>query len=156
MAPNSPQYAWVLRPLDSVAGTVVLAAVAAFGSGALMLLRLRSEEEVTAFLLVVTVSVAASWGVAAANVAALDPFTVGIVTALGAGGVAGAICSEDLWPMIVASAGAAIALVAGRNLGSLARSGGFYLVGALPGSLHYLDGIPMAAGLFWFVLFLVA
>ncbi len=144
-----------LRPLDSVAGMVVLAAVAGFGCGSLMLLRLRSKEEVTAFLLVATLSVAASWIAGSVEVTGLDPFTVGIVTALGAGGVAGALWSEDLWPMIVASAGAAIALVAGRNLGSLARSGGFYLIGALPGSLHYLDGVMMAAGTFWLMLRLV-
>jgi hypothetical protein len=145
-----------LRLLDSVAGTTALAAVTAFGSGSLMLLRLRSEEEVAAFLLIVTVSVAASWIAGAAGVTALDPFTVGVVTALGAGAVAGALWSEELWPMIVASAGAAVALVAGRNLGSLARSGGFHLVGVLPGSLHYLDGVMMAAGTFWLMLRLVA
>ncbi len=145
-----------LRPLDSVASTVLLATVTAFGSGSMMLLRLRSQEEVAAFLLVATVSVAASWIAGAADISTLDPFTVGIVTALGAGGVAGALWSEELWPMVVASAGAAIALIAGRNLGSLARSGGFYLVGALPGSLHYLDGVMMAAGTFWVMLRLMA
>jgi hypothetical protein len=45
--------------------------------------------------------------------------------------------------------------VAGRNVGSLARSGGFFLSGATQGSLVHLDGVIMAAGAFWLALHLL-
>jgi hypothetical protein len=118
----------------------------AFGSGALMVLRLRSEAEMTSFLLVATVAVAASWLAASTDLAPVDPLTAGVLGALGAGVLAGAIWSEDLWPTVVA----------GRNVGSLARSGGFFLTGATQGSLVHLDGVIMAAGGFWLVLHLLA
>jgi hypothetical protein len=144
------------RPIESVAASVSLALVAAFGSGSLVLLRLRSEEEALSFLVVAAASVAASWLADRSEIAGIDPIVVGIVVALGAGAVAGAVWSEDLWPTAVAAGGAAVALVAGRSLGSLVRSGGFFLTRSTPGSLHYLDGPLMAAGPFWLLIRLLA
>lgn len=144
-----------LRPLESIATGALLSALGAFGSGALMVLRLRSEAEMTSFLLVATVAVAASWLAASTDLAPVDPLTAGVLGALGAGVLAGAVWSEDLWPTVVAAAAAAAGLVAGRNVGSLARSGGFFLTGASQGSLVHLDGVIMAAGGFWLVLHLL-
>jgi molybdopterin converting factor small subunit len=146
------------RPIESVAAGIVLAVTAAFGSGAMILMRLRAEavaayeHELTAFLVVVAVAVAASWLTGRADITYLDPLTGTILGALGAGLLAGALLSEDLWPVVVASAAAAVALIAGRNLGSLTRSGGFFLVGLVPGTLHYLDGMFPAAGVFWLII----
>ncbi|MBP1633064.1 MAG: hypothetical protein H6Q11_1352, partial [Acidobacteria bacterium] len=111
------------RPLESIATGALLSAIGAFGSGALMVLRLRSEAEMTSFLLVAAVAVAASWLAASTDLAPVDPLTAAVLGALGAGVLAGAIWSEDLWPTVVAAAAAAAGLVAGRNVGSLARSG---------------------------------
>ena len=111
-----------------------------------MVLRLRSEAEMTSFLLVAAIAVAASWVAASTDLAPVDPLTAGVLGALGAGVLAGAVWSEDLWPTVVAAAAAAVGLVAGRNVGSLARSGGFFLSGATQGSLVHLDGVIMAAG----------
>ncbi len=144
-----------LRPLESLATGVLLSALGAFGSGALMVLRLRSEAETTSFLLVAAVAVAASWLAASTDLAPVDPLTAAVLGALGAGVLAGAVWSEDLWPTVVAAAAAAAGLVAGRNVGSLARSGGFFLSGATQGSLVHLDGVIMAAGGFWLVLHLL-
>ncbi len=144
-----------LRPLESIATGALLSAIGAFGSGALMVLRLRSEAEMTSFLLVAAVAVAASWLAASTDLAPVDPLTAGVLGALGAGVLAGAIWSEDLWPTVVAAAAAAAGLVAGRNVGSLARSGGFFLTGATQGALVHLDGVIMAAGGFWLVLHLL-
>lgn len=141
-----------LRPVESIAISALLSAIGALGAGALVVLRLRSEAETTSFLLVVAVAVVASWVAAATDLAPVDPLTAGVLGALGAGVLAGAVWSEDLWPTVVAAAAAAVGLVAGRNVGSLARFGGFFLTGSNQGSLVHLDGVVMAAGAFWLVL----
>jgi molybdopterin converting factor small subunit len=145
-----------VRPLESIATGVLISAVGALGAGSMILLRLRSEAEMTSFLVVVAVAVAVSWLVAGTGVAPIDPLTAGVLAALGAAVVAGAVWSEDLWPTVAAGAAAAVALVAGRNAGSLARSGALYAGGEVPGSLSHLDGVMLAAGAFWAVLRLVA
>jgi molybdopterin synthase sulfur carrier subunit len=141
-----------LRPIESIATGALLSAMGAFGAGALMVLRLRSEAETTSFLLVAAVAILASWVAASTDLAPVDPLTTAVLAALGAGVLAGAVWSEDLWPTVVAAAAAAAGLVAGRNVGSLARFGGFYLTGATQGSLVHLDGMIPAAGGFWLVL----
>ena len=145
-----------LRPIESVATGVLIAAVGALGAGGMILLRLRSEAEMTSFLVVVVAAVAISWLVASTEVAPVDPLTAGVLGALAAAVVAGAVWSEDLWPTVAAGAAAAIGLVAGRNAGSLARSGSRYLGGEVPGSLAHLDGVILAAGAFWAVLHAIA
>jgi molybdopterin converting factor small subunit len=144
-----------LRPIESIAAGALLSAMGAFGAGALMVLRLRSEAEMTSFLLVAAVAILASWVAASTDLAPVDPLTTAVLAALGAGVLAGAVWSEDLWPTVVAAAAAAAGLVAGRNVGSLARFGGFYLTGATQGSLVHLDGMIPAAGGFWLVLHLL-
>lgn len=144
-----------LRPIESIATGALLSAVGSLGSGALMVLRLRSEAEMTSFLLVATVAIVASWVAASTDLAPVDPLTAAVLAALGAGVLAGAVWSDDLWPTVVAAAAAAAGLVAGRNVGSLARFGGFYLTGATQGSLVHLDGMILAAGGFWLVLHLL-
>jgi molybdopterin converting factor small subunit len=141
-----------LRPLESIAGGVLVAAIGALGAGAMILLRLRSEAEMTSFLVVAVVSVVVSWLVSSIEASPIDPLTAGVLAALGAAVVAGAVWSEDLWPIVAAGAAAAVALVAGRNAGSLARSGGLYLGGETPGTLAHLDGVMAAAAAFWVVL----
>jgi molybdopterin converting factor small subunit len=144
-----------LRPVESIAGGVLLSAVGALGAGSMILLRMRSEAETTSFLVVAVVAVVVAWLVARTEVVPIDPLTAGVLGALGAGVVAGAVWSEDLWPTVAAAAAAAAALVAGRNVGSLARSGGLYLGGETPGSLAHLDGLMLAAAAFWAVLHLI-
>jgi molybdopterin converting factor small subunit len=145
-----------LRPIESVAATAVVTAGGAFGAGSLILLRLRNKEEVFAYLLVAAVAVAAMWVAGRVAVAGFDPLVVGVVAALGGGVVAGLLWGDEVWHIVVASAGAALGLVAGRNLGSLLRAGGFYLVETVPGSLHYFDGVIVAVAPFWLVLRLIA
>lgn len=145
-----------LRPIESIAATASVVLVGAFGAGALILLRLRSRDEVLAFVLVAALSVAAMWATGRADLPGLDPLVVGLGAALIGGVVGGLIWGDELWPILAASGGAALALVAGRNLGSLIRAGGFYLVEPVPGSLHYFDGVMMAAGPFWLILSVLA
>jgi len=145
-----------LRPIESVAATAVVTVGGAFGAGSLILLRLRNEDEVFAYLLIAAASVTAMWLAGRVAVPGFDPLVLGVVAALAGGIVAGLVWGDEVWQMLVASAGAALGLVAGRNLGSLLRAGGFYLVERVPGSLHYFDGVLLAVAPFWLVLRLIA
>jgi molybdopterin converting factor small subunit len=145
-----------LRPIESVAGSAMLALIAGFGSSALVLLRLRSEDDALAFLVVAVAAAVLGWFAAQANVPGLDSMVVASLAALAAGGIGGATLMDDLVLGLVAAAAAAVALVAGRTIGSLLRTGGFYSSGAMPGSFHAVDGLLMASGPFWLVLRLLA
>ncbi|MDX1689379.1 MAG: MoaD/ThiS family protein [Acidimicrobiia bacterium] len=144
------------RPMESIAASVVVAVVGTFGVASVILLRLGSEDLTTAFLVVAAVAVAASWVTSRVEITGVDPVVVGMVAAIAAGAVAATVWTDDLWPTVAASGGAAIALVAGRNIGTLMRAGGFFLVGSVPGSLHYLDGVFAAGGIFWLVLYVLS
>ena len=72
------------------------------------------------------------------------------VTGESLAGVAAALIAGWLWDIALASVlviaiGLVIALVSGRGLGSLVRTGNIYLVDRLPGRLVALDGPAMAA-----------
>jgi len=140
------------RSIESIASGVSIATTAAFGSASLVLLRLRSEEEAAAFLFVAVVAVAVSWLSDRSDMPVLDPVVAVIVAAITAGAVAGAVWTPDFLNTVAASVAAALALVAGRNLGMLQRVGGFFVSGPIPGSLHRLDGLFMASGPFWVLL----
>ncbi len=137
------------RPIEFVAGTALVSIVAATGTSAMVLLRLRAEDEMLSFLVIVSLSIAASWLSDHIGVRGLDPLVMGILGAVGGGVIAGYFWLGDLWATLVAAGGTAVAIVAGRNLGTLLRAGGFFISGPVPGSLHYFDGVMMAAGAFW-------
>jgi len=141
-----------LRPIDSVVAGVTIAFIAAFGIAALVLLRLRSREETLVYLSVATVAIAVSWLSDRSEMPILDPLVAMLIGAVAAGAVAGAIWAPDLLTAIAGSFAAAIALVAGRTVGTLLRAGGLFVTGSVPGSLAYLDGVVLAAGAFWAIL----
>ncbi len=141
-----------LRSVESISSTVTIATTATFGSASLVLLRLRSEEEAFAFLFVAGLAILISWLSDRSEMPVLDPLVAMIVTAITAGAIAGAMWTPNLLNTVAASVAAALALVAGRNLGTLLRAGGFFVSGPIPGSLHYLDGLFMASGPFWVLL----
>jgi molybdopterin synthase sulfur carrier subunit len=141
-----------LRSIESISAGIAVATTAGFGSAALVLLRLRSEQEAFAFLVVGAVAVLVSWMSDRTDMPVLDPLVAMIVFSVMAGAIAGAVWAPDLLNTVAASVAAALALVAGRNLGTLVRAGGFFVAGPIPGSLHYLDGVIMASGPFWVLL----
>ena len=141
-----------LRPIDSFAAGVTVAIMAAAGTSGAVLLRLRSRDETMVFLFVLTIAVVVSWLSDRSEMPILDPLVALIVGAVLAGAVGGALWAPDLLAAIGASVAAAIALVAGRNLGVLLRAGGFYAQGPIPGSLSYFDGALLAAMAFWSIL----
>jgi sulfur-carrier protein len=148
-----------LRPIDSFAAGATTAVVAAAGTSAMVLLRLCTEgvegscsvprDQTTVFLFILTVAVIVSWLSDRSEMPILDPLVALIVGAVLAGAVGGALWAPDLLSAIGASVAAAIALVAGRNLGTLLRAGGFFVQGPIPGSLSYFDGALLAAAAYW-------
>jgi len=138
-----------LRPLESITAGAAIALTSALGAGSMVVLRLRSEDEALVFLFVVAVAVFVSWLSDRSEMPIVDPLVAMLVGAVVAGTVAGAFFAPDLLVAIAGSVAAAIALVAGRNLGMLIRAGGFFATGHVPGSLSYLDGVVLAAGAFW-------
>jgi hypothetical protein len=137
------------RSMESIAASSLISIAGAFGVSAMVLIRLRSEDEMLSFLAISALSVIASVLAGRTESRVLDPLVVGILAALAGGVLAGSVWVDDLGVMIIAAGGTAIAIIAGRNLGTLLRAGGFFVTGPIPGSLHYLDGVVVAAGAFW-------
>ena len=144
-----------LRPISSVAASVAVSLVAAFGSSSMVMLRLRSSDETLAFLFTVVVAVVLSWLASTTDVLPVDPIVSLILGALAGGALAGAVWAPEFVPAFAGAVAASIALVAGRNLGVLMRTGGIFAGGSMPGSLFHLDGILMAAGPFWWMVTLL-
>jgi len=138
-----------LRPIESLTAGAVMALSAALGASALLILRLRSQEETLVFLFVAAIAVLVSWLSDRSEMPIVDPLVAMLIGAIVGGAVAGAIWAPDVLAAIAGAMAAAVALVAGRNLGMLIRVGGFFSEGTLPGSLSYLDGVVLAAGAFW-------
>jgi molybdopterin synthase sulfur carrier subunit len=138
-----------LRPVESVTAGASIALMSALSASSLVILRLRSRDETLVFLFVVTVAVFVSWLSDRSEMPIVDPLVAMLIGAIVGGAVAGAFWAPDLLVAIAGSVAAAIALVAGRNLGMLIRAGGFFASGHIPGSLSYLDGVVAAAGAYW-------
>jgi molybdopterin converting factor small subunit len=141
------------RPVEVVATSMLVALIATVGVSAMLLLRLRSENDALAFLVVTVTAMAAAWVAGQRDISGFDPVVVTLLIGIVMGVVAASVWAEDdLMPMILAALAASVALVAGRNVGSLLRAGGFFTVGPVPGALHGFDAIVLAAGPFWLIL----
>jgi len=142
-----------LRPIEVVAASMLVALVATVGITSMLLLRMRNQDEALAFLVVTVVAVTAAWLAGQREISGFDPVVVTLLIGIIMGVIAATVWAEDdILPMIVAALAASVALVAGRNVGSLLRSGGFLTVGTVPGALHGFDAIMLAAGPFWLIL----
>ena len=103
--------------------------------------------------MVTVTAVIAAWMAGQREITGFDPVVVTLLIGIVMGVVAATVWAEDdILPMIVASLAASVALVAGRNIGSLAPAGGFFTVGTVPGALHGFDAIVLAAGPFWLIM----
>jgi len=142
-----------LRPVRVVATSALVSMVAAFGTSSLLLLGMRRKEDALAFMAVTVVAVTAAWLAGQREITGVDPVVVTLLVGIVMGVVAATVWAEDdVLPTIVASLAASVALVAGRNVGSMVRAGGFITLGSVPGALHGFDAIVMAAGPFWLIL----
>ncbi|MCJ7779678.1 MAG: hypothetical protein MUQ27_02530, partial [Acidimicrobiia bacterium] len=86
----------------------------------------------------------------------IDPNVGTLVGALVAGLVTGVAASDiDLATGLFAAVAVASGLIAGRVLGSMIRSGSIVHTVRLPGQLTPLDGLLLAAPLYWLTLVLL-
>jgi sulfur-carrier protein len=141
-----------LRSVESIAAMSVITVIAAFGSGALILIRLRSQDEATVFLVLAMVAIVVAWLSDRSDMPIVDPMIGMILGGLVAGLAASALWAPDVSSAVFASIGAVVGLVSGRTLGMLVRAGGYFGSSELPGTLGYFDGVVTAAGAYWAVM----
>jgi len=139
------------RELARLSETILGSLLVSMSVGPLILLRMRWDIEVNAFLFVIAVALAASMVAILFQdrVPLLDPNISALAGAALAGLIAGSVSSLSLSVTFVAAVSASGGLVAGRTAGSLLRSGEVRLLDRAPGALSMLDGPMLAAGIYW-------
>ncbi len=85
-----------------------------------------------------------------------DPFSVTALTAVVTSLVAASVWDLDLVAFLVAGIVMAVSLIAGRGMGSILRTRTVTLIERAPGYLSAVDGVVLAAALYYPVLRLVA
>jgi molybdopterin converting factor small subunit len=141
------------RSVESVAMTASVAMIAAAGAGALVMLRMMSTAIALSYLLIVALAIIAALVTAIYGGQTIDPNVGTLVGALIAGFLAGLLTDDiDLAAGLVAAVAVAAGLIAGRVLGSMVRTGSIVHTVRLPGQLSPLDGLWLAAPLFWLAL----
>ncbi len=138
------------RRVETFAVSVLLAGVAALGCGSLVIVRLRSVTETSAFLAIAAVAAVAAWAGQRFGGASLDPNLAILLVTLATGTAAGGIAdSLDLIVMLLASAVTAGGLIAGRVLGSMVRNGDVLHTVRAPGMLTMVDPAVVGVSLWW-------
>ncbi len=141
------------RNIESIAMTASVAVVAAAGAGALVMLRMMSTTVALSFVLIVSVAIIAALATAIYGGQSIDPNVGTLVGALFAGLIAGVTTTEiDLATGLFAAVAVAAGLIAGRVFGSMIRSGSIVHTVRVPGQLTPLDGLWLAAPLYWLAL----
>lgn len=147
------------RQIDVFSPTVMVSILGGLGTASLILARSANSPEASAvdvFLVSVIVALTLSAVIERIPpIPLLDPFSV---TALGA--VLAAVAAALIWDLSVVSylligLGIAVALLAGRGLSSMLRAGRVVLTEHSPGSLVSLDGVALAAAIYYPLLLLV-
>ncbi len=145
----------VSRSVMSVTTTGLVASYGAAAGAGMAALRLADggRRTVWLFLLLVVVGLAAT---AATRVvrsfAVIDPLVAGAIGTILAGLVAAFVLGLHIIGFVFVSVLVALALIAGRALGSLARTGEPFLAETLPGYLASLDGAVLAAAVYLFAI----
>jgi len=144
------------RGIESIAMTSSVAVVAATGAGALVMLRMMSTTAALSFVLIVSVAIVAALVTVVYGGQTIDPNVGTLVGALAAGLLTGVATTEiDLATGLFAAVAVAAGLIAGRVFGSMVRTGSIVHTVRLPGQLTPLDGLWLAAPLFWLALALL-
>jgi molybdopterin converting factor small subunit len=146
-------YAWGYEGFAG--GFAAATAIAIFwpilaGAGALVMLRMMSTAIALSFLFIVGLAIIAALVTGAYGGQTIDPNVGILVGALIAGLLAGVLTEDiDLATSLVAAVAVAAGMIAGRVLGSMVRTGSIVYTVRLPGQLSPLDGLWLAAPLFW-------
>ncbi len=147
------------REVDAVAPTVLVSILASLGTASLVLARsgfAPDERAIDVFL------VATIFGVGLGSVVAripamplLDPFAVTAIGAALASIGAAALWGLDPIPYLLVGLGLAVALVAGQGLASMLRTGKVQLSERPPGLLASIDGVVLAAAVYYPIIQLI-
>jgi molybdopterin converting factor small subunit len=141
------------RQVEVYAPTVLVSLLGSLGAASMILTRSEftpDPEAIDVFL--VTVIVAVALGALVGRLPAipfLDPFST---TAIGA--VVAALAAATIWDLdvvgyLLVGLGVAVALVAGHGLSSMLRTGRVMLTERPPGNLAALDGVVLAAAIYF-------
>jgi MoaD family protein len=145
------------RDVTAIGSTTTVAVVAATGTGAFVLLRMISTMTVLAFTFVVAAGILGSVAASVYGGQSIDPNVGALVASIIAGVLVGLLAPDiEFATGLVASVFAAVGLIAGRAFGSLVRAGTVVHTVRAPGHLSPIDGVFLAAPLFWMAFVLIA
>lgn len=141
------------RQVDAFSPTLLASLLAGFGTASLVLARSSFSPDsraVDVFLVAVIAGVLLG---AVANrmqqLPLLDPFSVTAVAAVLAAAGSAALWDLDVVGYLLVGLGVAVALVAGRGLSSMLRLGTVSLTDLAPGAVTSLDGVVLAAAIYY-------
>ncbi len=145
------------REVTAIGATATVAVIAATGTGAIVLLRMISTMTVLAFMFVVAAGILGAVATSVYGGQTLDPNVGALVASIIAGVLVGVLTSEiDLATGLFSSVAAGVGLIAGRVFGSLMRGGAIVHTTRAPGHLSPIDGVLLAAPLFWMALLVLS
>ncbi len=144
------------RDVVNIGSTVTVAVVASTGTGALVLLRMISTMTALAFMFIVAAGILGAMVTSVYGGQALDPNVGAFAASIVAGVIVGLLADEVGLPAgLLGSVFAGAGLVAGRAFGSLMRTGTIVHSARAPGLLSPIDGVFIAAPLFWVALLII-
>ena len=147
------------RSIDAVAVSLLTGVTASLGTGALVIVRLRSAAEAATFIAIAAAGAAAAWLAqrSSSRGSALDPNVAGLLAAIGAGIVAGSLTDTvDVVNALLAAAITGGGLIAGRTIGAAVRMGQVLHTVRGGGLLTAYDGPMLGAAVFWIAMELLA
>ena len=145
------------REVTNVASTTTVAVIATTGTGAFVLLRMISTMTVLAFTFVIAAGILGAVATSVYGGQTLDPNVGTFVASIIAGVLIGLLAPEiGLDAGLLGSVFAGAGLIAGRAFGSLMRVGTIVHTTRAPGHLSPIDGLFVAAPLFWMALIIVS
>lgn len=145
------------RTIDAVATSTAVAVAGSLGAGLLMIVRLNSQVEVVGFVVVASLAIATSTVMSGSGqqVAGMDPNLALLIGAIVGGLVAPSFAATASWRVFgLAAAVAGSAMIAGKGLGSLLRTGYISHMVRAPGTFTAVDAAVAGAGGWWLGLLL--
>lgn len=141
------------RQVDAFSPTLLVALLAGLASASLVLVRSDfSPDELAVRVFLAAVVVGVGLGALVARFPALpflDPFSTTAISAVLAAVAAAAIWDLDVVGYLLVGLGLAVALVAGLGFSSMLRTGRVALTERPPGILASVDGVVLAAAVFY-------
>lgn len=144
------------RDVGNIAATTTVAMVAAAGTGAFVLLRMVSTMTALAFTFIIAAGILGAVATTVYGGQTIDPNVGAFAASVVAGVLIGLFAAEiGLDAGLLGSVLAGAGIIAGRAFGSLIRTGSIVHTNRAPGHLSPIDGLYVAAPLFWIALIIL-